>query len=74
MSSFLSCFSPLLPSKGPTAESDCDDDKAEFGDKAGLVRPSGRSDSSVTSKVAKVDTTDRVAKLRDVMEKEGLGA
>ena len=73
MAAFLSCLSPLLP--GTTRLKPArDDEKAVYGEKAGLVRPSARGARAGWPRLSKVDTTERLSKLREVLGKEGLGA
>jgi len=73
MSSLLSCLAPLFPVKRRSDQGG-DDEGDLFSEKAGLVRPSAGGASSDKPLPAKVDTTGRVGRLREVMMKEGLGA
>lgn len=74
MTGLLSCLSPLLPSKLRPDHAAQDDEKSSLSEKAGLVRSRARMAGSDRPYAAKVDTTERLGKLRAVMQKEGLGA
>ncbi len=73
MAALLSCLSPLLPSKLRPDRTE-EDDKAEFSEKAGLVPARAVLAGSGEARLDKVDTTERLSKLREVMSKQGLGA